>query len=72
MLEAQIKAERSRDRRYHRALELLGGYPPWASEQIAEADAFLQRTPLSKRQARIAGSEIDAALVDPRWRGNTA
>jgi hypothetical protein len=63
----QVDHEARADGRYHRALKLLGGYPAWSHEELGDAQVF--RDGLSNRDlvARIAGSEIEAALNDPRW-----
>ena len=65
----QVKREKRTDGRYHQALKLLQGYPPWTSEEVANAKAFVADMTPQQRQGRVAlGSEVDAALNDPRWR----
>jgi hypothetical protein len=63
----RVREESRPDGFYHRALRRLGGYPIWAPEDVADADSFLQGLKHKDRVARIAGSEIDAAINDPRW-----
>ena len=63
----RVREELRPDGFYHRALQRLGGYPIWAPEDVADADSFLQGLKQKDRVARIAGSEIDAAINDPRW-----
>lgn len=45
----------------------LGGYPEWSAELRRELDDFYRDLAPNQRQARLLGSEIDAALQDPRW-----
>jgi len=63
----QVQREPSQDGRYHHALRLLGGYPTWTGEDLADANAFVQEAKGKDLNARRAGSEIDAAIGDPRW-----
>jgi len=62
-----VEREKGSDGRYHRALRLLGGYPTWSAEEQADADAYERSVSNHDRVGRIAGSEIDAAIHDPRW-----
>ncbi len=48
-------------------LDRLAGLPDWPAELIRELGEFLQQTTPNQRRARLLGSEIDAALEDPRW-----
>ena len=64
----QVARESRSDGRYHRALRLLGGYPTWHSEDIAYAEAYVRYASRKDLRARVAGSEIDAAINDPRWK----
>ncbi|MGQ9684559.1 MAG: hypothetical protein ACUVX9_18705, partial [Anaerolineae bacterium] len=68
----QVQREGSLDGRYHRALQLLGGYPHWTPEQVADAIGFHGALKQKDIAARIAGSEIDAAISDPRWAARSA
>jgi hypothetical protein len=64
--------ERHPDGCYHRALHLLGGYPIWRSEDIADADLFVKFALPKDLRARVAGSEVDAAINDPQWKAREA
>ena len=68
LLRQQVQRESRSDGRYHRALRLLGGYPVWRAEDIADADRYARHAKPSDLRARWAGSEVDAAINDPRWR----
>ncbi len=63
----QIQQERRSDGRFHRALELLEGYPSWTFEEGEDAKAFAAGLKTNEIEGRMLGSEIDAALNDPRW-----
>lgn len=67
ILHAQIRREKGPSGRYHRALQLLGGYPRWTPEELEEIERFVRGLKPKQRKARVAGSEVDAALNDPRW-----
>jgi len=54
-------------KRLRKCIEKLGGYPQWDPELMDELKIFIQQLPENKRKARLLGSEIDAALEDPRW-----
>lgn len=68
LFKTQINRDRSKEQRYVRAFELLGGFPEWPSEIVFDANEFAKTLTESKRTGRILGSEIDAALDDPRWK----
>jgi len=54
--------------RYHRALRLLGGFPQWKSEVVTAADEYVRQLTDAQREGRMRlGSELEAALNDPRW-----
>ena len=53
--------------RLNKALEHLGGYPEWSAEMRRELLEFCETLTANQRRARLLGSEIDAALADPRW-----
>lgn len=53
--------------RLNKALERLGGYPQWSAEIRRELLEFYETLTKNRRRARLLGSEIDAALADPRW-----
>lgn len=57
------------DGRYAQAYRLLGGYPDWTFADITDAEAFNEMLSAKDQQSRLSlGSEVDAALNDPRWR----
>jgi hypothetical protein len=64
----QVQRESRPDGRYHRALKQLGGYPVWIDTEIEAINVFVESLNSSQRQARLLGSEVDAALDDPRWK----
>ncbi|RIK35827.1 MAG: hypothetical protein DCC58_20055, partial [Chloroflexi bacterium] len=53
--------------RLRTCLDRLGGYPVWDPAVLSDARNVVRRLTEPQRRARIAGSEIDAALNDPRW-----
>jgi hypothetical protein len=53
--------------RIQRAFELLGGYPDWSPHDIEDLDCFDQELTEHRRNSRLSGMEVDAALADPRW-----
>ncbi len=65
---ARVRREGQQQGLYHRALRALGDYPDWPEDVIADSVRYRDATPEKDQNARIAGSEIDAALNDPRWR----
>jgi ribosomal protein L9 len=68
LLKKQIEKESSSADRYHRALELLGGYPVWPADLLEEIAAFVNPLTPHDRQARVAlPASLDAAINDPRW-----
>ena len=69
VLRKQIERESQPNERYHRVVELLGGYPAWTAVLLEDSESFFSdRTP-HERQARVAlPAPLDAALNDPRWK----
>lgn len=65
--ESLVAREGQRPSRYTMALNRLKGFPRWTSEDIRQAKEYANALRAPQRQARVAGSEIDAALNDPRW-----
>ena len=57
---ASLRLQACRDR--------LGGYPEWPTDMCRELEAFYAGLSQGERDARLLGSEVDAALNDPRWR----
>ena len=53
--------------RYHQALQLLGGYPQCDAELVEHAKASVVQASATQLKARVAGSEVEAAIHDPRW-----
>jgi hypothetical protein len=49
-------------------LDRLAGLPEWPPELTRELGEFLRQITTNQRKARLLGSEIDAALEDPRWK----
>jgi hypothetical protein len=45
----------------------LGAYPDWDSEHLADLRGFRNSMSPSQIKSRLTGSELDAALTDPRW-----
>jgi hypothetical protein len=45
----------------------LGAYPDWDTEHLAELRSFRNTMSPSQIKTRLTGSELDAALADPRW-----
>ena len=52
-----------------RCHKLLGNnYPEWAADILWEIESTVQNLAQNRKQARLIGSELEAALVDPRWK----
>ena len=70
-LNAVLYQQMSRDiasaARLNKAREHLGGHPEWSAEIRRELLEFCETLTANQRRARLLGSEIDAALADPRW-----
>jgi len=62
-----VEQESRQDGRWHRALQLLERYPDWPVEITDDAEAYCAQLTPQERTARLAFSELDAALADPRW-----
>lgn len=45
----------------------FGRYPDWDELTLKELQDWLAATPDSRRQIMVTGTELDAALGDPRW-----
>ncbi len=43
------------------------GYPDWPADMVRDLEEFVARLGDNQRRARLLGTEIDAALEDPRW-----
>jgi SNF2 family DNA or RNA helicase len=69
VLRKQIERESHSDGRYHRAVELLCGYPAWTATSLEDSESFFSDRTAHERQARVAlPAPLDAALNDPRWK----
>jgi hypothetical protein len=69
VLRKQIERESHSDERYHRAIELLGGYPAWTAALLEDSESFFSDRTAHERQARVAlPAPLDAAINDPRWK----
>jgi superfamily II DNA or RNA helicase len=66
-LRSLMQRDRTSADRLRHALERLETEPEWSPDLCRELDQFLRDLPPNKRQARLLGSELDAALRDPRW-----
>ncbi len=53
--------------RLRTCLERFCDYPQWPPELLAELFDFHQQITPNQKKARLLGSELDAALEDPRW-----
>ena len=58
--------------RLKEAFDRLGGFPEWPAELERELAEFVDNLTENRRRARLAGSELDAALQDPRWTARRA
>lgn len=57
----------SRERLQSAQQRLGGGYPDWPEFIVRELREFIKTESANERKGRLIGSEIDAALADPRW-----
>ena len=66
-----LSKQKNRDiasaQRLNKCLQKLGGYPDWPETIIEELREFLDGLTPNERSARLLGSQLDAALDDPRW-----
>jgi superfamily II DNA or RNA helicase len=63
----QRKRDIATAHRLEKCLDKLGGYPEWPEALLEELREFLDRLTPNDRNARLLGSQLDAALDDPRW-----
>jgi len=68
MLHEQIRHERGPDGRYRRCEEVPGGHPDGQKEEVELVDEHVAGLTQNRKDARLLGTELDAALQDPRWR----
>jgi hypothetical protein len=70
-LNAVFHQQMSRDiagaRRLQLCCERLGGYPEWGPDLCRDLESFFAERSEGQQAARLLGSELDAALSDPRW-----
>jgi hypothetical protein len=67
ILYKQMNRDIASKQRLARCLEKLGGYPEWSESLKDELKCFLEKLKSNDRNARLLGSQLDAALEDPRW-----
>ncbi len=53
--------------RLKKCIAMLGGYPDWSPNLSSELENFAESITDGQRQAYLLGSQLDAALDDPRW-----
>ena len=53
--------------RLQKCRDRLDGYPEWSPDLCRELEIFYGELTKGQRNARLLGSELDAALDDPRW-----
>ncbi|MBI1799722.1 MAG: hypothetical protein HYR73_08545 [Candidatus Eisenbacteria bacterium] len=68
VLQRQLDREIGGAARLRDVIERLGDFPVWTRDESRELDRYAADLPEGQRRARLTGSEIDAALEDPRWR----
>ena len=66
-LSQQMSRDIASAQRLRRCLEKLGGYPDWDTDLRMESENFAKQLSENQRKARLLGTELDAALEDPRW-----
>jgi hypothetical protein len=64
---AQMTKDIASARRLQQCLDRLRGYPDWPTKVQQDLAAFYADLTVGQRTARLIGSELDAALQDPRW-----
>ncbi len=67
ILTRQLERDIGAADRIRRCLHRLGREPTWNTSELELLSEFRQSLGESQRVARRAGSEVDAALNDPRW-----
>ncbi len=66
----QMSRDIASARRLQKCIDMLGGYPEWHVGLRRELEHFAEALTEGQRQARWLGSELDAALDDPRWKAD--
>jgi hypothetical protein len=67
VLHRQISRDLPGAARLRECYDRLGGYPQWDAGTLRELNAFEKDLAEDRRRARLMGSELQAALDDPRW-----
>jgi hypothetical protein len=67
ILHRQISRDLQGAARLRECYERLGGYPQWDAEALRDLESYEKNLPEDRRRARLMGSELQAALDDPRW-----
>ncbi len=67
VLYEHLKRKTSSSQRLENCMTKLGGYPQWPDSFMEELQIFLDELTPNDRNARLLGSQLDAALEDPRW-----
>jgi hypothetical protein len=67
VLHRQISRDIAGARRLQECRNRLGDYPDWPPDLCRELGIFHAGLNEGQRTARLLGSELDAALDDPRW-----
>lgn len=67
VLYEQMKRKTASSQRLENCMNTLGGYPQWPDSLMEELREFLDELTPNDRNARLLGSQLDAALEDPRW-----
>ncbi len=64
----QMMRDIASQRRLERCFSLLGNaYPEWTDDILDEIRRSTESLPPNRKQARLIGAELEAALSDPRW-----
>jgi superfamily II DNA or RNA helicase len=64
----QMTRDNVSQRRLGRCFQLLGNcYPDWPDDIVWDVENSTANLPANRRQVRLIGNEVEAALSDPRW-----
>jgi DNA repair ATPase RecN len=63
----QMNRDIASKQRLARCLDKLSGYPEWSESLKEDLRDFMDQLKPNDRNARLLGSQLDAALEDPRW-----
>jgi hypothetical protein len=67
VLHKQMNRDIVSAQRLQRCIERLGGYPEWPRSLCQEVSALASELTESQIKGRLMGSQLEAALEDPRW-----